>query len=413
MRAQAALFFAKNPEVSFAVLGAAENASALDLKPFSVQATFLPAEKHGDVASQYLILSEQGMGSPVPSWVLSDLHLLPGAIGLLRGPARLLDPEDRYKLGAGNDDTCILAAYVAAPTVVPGRFVGVSLLSCTHDAEYGAWVKTLTLKMLRAHRLRGVTQWSNPSVRVHTRLGPLRIVGPVPGGHELAEQSFVYECDLRDEVQWSQAMIRRLTPTPTMRVEAIDTGSLLKLVDRAGRGEKIAIVPPGLDDTGNLLFVEYPPLVGEGDDEGLVLANTAEHSIMALGVADDTEFRGRAEAIQKLLRAKYGKVSLTKTRKDLPLLQRFLDEGGVARTSGAELQNLGLAIGNVFAHELGFHWVIVAKEPALRFKSTTMLLFPVSLLSKALESGKKPDIGELFKAIEKDLARRKSEVGKA
>lgn len=260
--ALAADFFARHPELSLAALGASANAEALDLKPAGVPATFLPAEEHGALVLQYRELNRLAFGTlGIPSWVLSDLYLMPGAIGLLRCPARLLEDEARQRLGLPGEALTIGAAYYAAPSVLLGTFIGVSLLSFVRGLKAGAWVKLLTLRMLRARRLRGVAQWNNPSVRVHTRLGPLRLVGRVPGEHEHVEQSFLYETDLRDEERQRAAMERQLTLSPTARVPVSDTQALLRLLGRAEAGAVLHLVPPGLE-AGHIL-VREGPLRGE------------------------------------------------------------------------------------------------------------------------------------------------------
>jgi hypothetical protein len=258
MHTQAAHFFAQHPELSLAALGASANQEALDLLPAGVPVEFLPAERHGALVLQYRELNRLAFGTlGIPSWVLSDLYLLPGAIGLLRCPARLLNEEARQRLGLVEDAWTIGAAYYAAPSLVPGVFIGVSLLSFVRGIQAGAWVKALTLKMLRARRLRGVAQWNNPSVRVHTRMGPLRLVGSVPGDHEYVERSFLYETELGDEARQVAAMERRLVLPATQRVEVSNTQALLALLSRAEAGEVLHIVPPGLE-AGHILVHEGP-----------------------------------------------------------------------------------------------------------------------------------------------------------
>ncbi|MDY7232346.1 hypothetical protein [Hyalangium rubrum] len=258
MHGLAADFFSRHPELSLAALGASANAQALDLKPAGVPATFLPAEEHGALVLQYRELNQLAFGAlGTPSWVVSDLYLLPGAIGLLRCPARLLEDSARERLGLPDEALTVGAAYYAAPSVVSGVFIGVSLLSFVRGIRAGMWAKMLTLRMLRARRLRGVAQWHNPSVRVHTRLGPLRLVGRVPGAHEYVEQSFLYETELEDEARQVAAMERRLTVAPTMRVSVKDTAALRRLLERAEAGEVLHLVPPGLEE-GHVLVREGP-----------------------------------------------------------------------------------------------------------------------------------------------------------
>ncbi len=65
---------------------------------------------------------------------------------------------------------------------------------------------------------------------------------------------------------------------------------------------------------------------------------------------------------------------LTKTRRDLPMLQRIIDERAFKKSQTYELQCLGVAFGDVLASELPLRWVMVTDEygtdPTLRFKET-------------------------------------------
>ncbi|MBF5046419.1 hypothetical protein FGE12_28655 [Aggregicoccus sp. 17bor-14] len=249
-------FFAREPELSLAALGSRESRGALDLLPCGRGVEFLAAEEHGAWAQQYLTLNQHAFGPlGLPRWVLSDLYLLPSVVGLVRAPSRLLREDVQQKLALPPESLAIAAAYVAVPALTPGLFAGVSLLSFLPGAKASAWVKTLTLKMLGAQRLRGVTQWDSSAVRVHTRLGPMRLVGRAPGSHEYAERTFVYETDLRTEDTWARCMRRELQLPHTRRVRTDDASTLAALLDRAQGGEPLYLVPPGLDD-GHVLVHE-------------------------------------------------------------------------------------------------------------------------------------------------------------
>ena len=248
-------FFARHPEIQLAALGAGDNADALDLRPFGVKVDYRPAERYPDLVERYRAANAHAFPGALtlPGWVLSDLYLLPGAIGLLLCGGSVLDVPTRKRLGLSPDDEAIAAAYLAAPTVKPRAFIGVSLLSLVPKIVAGAWVKALTLRMLGARRLRGVAQWANPSVRVHTRMGPIRVVSAVPGTHEFRAKSFVYESDLSDEARWTAAMARRTVSMPSTKIRATDEAALGELLTRAEAGEEIYLVPPGLDASGNVL----------------------------------------------------------------------------------------------------------------------------------------------------------------
>ena len=248
-------YFRRHPELRFAALGAQGNRDALDLEPFGVETTYYAAEAHPTLVERYRDANSAAFPGALslPGWVLSDLYLLPAAIGLIVCPARMLDVPKRKQLCLRGDDLAIAAAYFCAPTLRDGVFVGVSLLSLLPRVLAGAWVKTLTLKMVRAERLRGVVQWGSPALRVHTRMGPLRVVSSVPGTHEFRAKSFVYESDLRDQDAWEQAMARRGSFEVSEHIALDDEERLHALCLRAEQGERILIVPPGRDPGGRVL----------------------------------------------------------------------------------------------------------------------------------------------------------------
>lgn len=259
MRALAAALFQQHPELSFAALAPRENLARLNATPYGVQAELLPAETNGPLCDQYFRLNHHAFGKlPMPRWVFSDLYLLPGAIGLLLGPASRLNEAARpvVELAAGQSDRVILAAYVGAPSIEPGRFIGVSLMSLASGFGAGAWVKALTLQLLGAKRVRGVAQWENASVPVHARLGPLRIIGRIPGGHELADRSFVYECDVSDEAALARSMARKSGETPTLAVPLGEGATFARILDEAEAGKRWRIVAPAVDGQKRVLFVE-------------------------------------------------------------------------------------------------------------------------------------------------------------
>lgn len=258
MKALADDFFARHPELTLAALGAGANREALDLQPFGQPVRFYAAEKHPQLVELYRAANLYSFPGELalPGWVLSDLYLLPGVIGLLMCGARELKPALRKRLSLSVDDDAIAAAYVAAPGIVPRLGIGVSLISLIPAIHAGTWVKALTMKMMRLERLRGVAQWSNPAVRVHCRMGPLRVVGSVPGTHEFRSRSFVYESDLTDETAWEEAMAKKTQIAPTRKIPSSDLDALGALLDRAESGERIFVVPPGLDASDNVLVRE-------------------------------------------------------------------------------------------------------------------------------------------------------------
>jgi hypothetical protein len=107
-------------------------------------------------------------------------------------------------------------------------------------------------------------------------------------------------------------------------------------------------------------------------------------------------------------RQRYGS-GLTKSVADLPVLQRLIDDRAFSKTQLYELQSLGVAYGDVLASELPLRWVMVTDEygtdPTLRFKSTTVQIDALTMISKRVENGESTDLQELLRMTREQLTR--------
>jgi hypothetical protein len=264
MRSLLADFLAAHPECRFRALGARVNRDALDLAPFGLPIEHLDAAEHPTWVDRYHAANRARFKGSValPGWVLVDLYLMPAAIGMITCPARLCDLRPP---GLKDDDEAVAAAYYAAPSIVPGVVIGTSLISLREGIGAAGIVKAMTLAMLRAKRQRGIAQWDNTSLRVHTRLGTLRLEGPIPSAHGKAGDSFLYSVDLADPAVVAAAMRRPSGASDPDEAEAgalgarwvpvADRAALGEMLRRAAAGEAIEILPPGLSNDGSHVLV--------------------------------------------------------------------------------------------------------------------------------------------------------------
>lgn len=93
---------------------------------------------------------------------------------------------------------------------------------------------------------------------------------------------------------------------------------------------------------------------------------------------------------------------------DLSRLQAVIDSDQVPIENTQELQSLGIVFAKVFVNETpNYDWWIVedeyGKDACLRFKETSLLIFPLTILSKRIEDGEKFDVSELLHALRKNL----------
>ena len=70
-------------------------------------------------------------------------------------------------------------------------------------------------------------------------------------------------------------------------------------------------------------------------------------------------------------------------------------------------------MGEVFAKELGFHWVIVedqyGRDLALQYEKTSIIIFPLTMISKRVEKGEKPNLADIFGFIRQEVRRMKDQ----
>jgi len=87
----------------------------------------------------------------------------------------------------------------------------------------------------------------------------------------------------------------------------------------------------------------------------------------------------------------------------LRLLRTIVSERWVEPHETVKLQSLGITLGDALVQELGMRWVAVEDEQgrnsAIEFPGTTVVAFPLTMISKRIERGEDVDVLELFKSI--------------
>lgn len=141
----------------------------------------------------------------------------------------------------------------------------------------------------------------------------------------------------------------------------------------------------------------------------LVASAVTALSVFAAGgtVTDDQQIQGpdsgriarQRALVETTVQERYG-TSLPGGAEDLALLQRLVDDQVFRPEQTYELQSLGIVLGQVLAGHPDFSWVTVQDEygtdPALRYKATSILVFPLTMISKRIEEGREVDVEDLY-----------------
>jgi hypothetical protein len=119
--------------------------------------------------------------------------------------------------------------------------------------------------------------------------------------------------------------------------------------------------------------------------------------------------RQRLEAQREVVRlaaARYGVAQLSSdTAARANLLQDLIDDQVFTPSQTYELQSLGIVFGDILIDEGPFRWVIIedeyGRDPTLQWKDTSVNIHALTILSKRIEDGERPDIQYLLDVLPK------------
>lgn len=129
----------------------------------------------------------------------------------------------------------------------------------------------------------------------------------------------------------------------------------------------------------------------------------SEQRIEAPNEADTTELAYKLIHADEIL-ARFGGGAFDASEDDLERLQAVLDSKTIEAEARYSLESLGIAFGRIFLenHE-GFDWWMVSDEigrdPAIRYRLSSLLIFPQSMLWKRIEDGEEMDVRELYESL--------------
>ncbi len=248
----------------------------LDAAPFGLPVTPLdflaPPPGNWSVANLmrvYNVLNATAFGEkgiPLQNWVMIDLGLLPSAFLLItlpagRAAAALTDSgrsaSERRRIESvlpavlaearrlNYDGPIPVAGYCAAPTPVPGGWVGWSL--CSAIPGIGTTAKGVALEIYGATTLTGVAQFSDLGLRVHRKFGRMEVLSAVlelhPVPHTLVYRTDVYAEDVEQ------------TPTVWMDCRDLDAQREMQAKLDAGTSRFYVLSPGLVDDRVPILEV--------------------------------------------------------------------------------------------------------------------------------------------------------------
>jgi len=133
------------------------------------------------------------------------------------------------------------------------------------------------------------------------------------------------------------------------------------------------------------------------------MTSESTQKITPLTEADQKRLRDQRAVIEKFLADEDSWQKYRIAAGKLGLIRGILDRNLFKPTQTYELQCLGIVLGDAFVQELKMEWVMVedehGRDPAVRLPSTSIILFPLTMISKRIERGKKVDVFDLFNGV--------------
>ena len=140
-----------------------------------------------------------------------------------------------------------------------------------------------------------------------------------------------------------------------------------------------------------------------------------KQTIEAPGEEDIDQIARRIFAARDLVERAYGSQDSFGSLRDLDLIKGLLDRGIVGLEDTFDLQALGLMFGQVIVKQVeDMDWCMVEDElgrtPALRYKETSLIVFPMTMISKRVEKAEEIDLHEIFDFLVKKIEDARLEV---
>ena len=92
----------------------------------------------------------------------------------------------------------------------------------------------------------------------------------------------------------------------------------------------------------------------------------------------------------------------------LILLATILANKWIEPSETWKLQSLGITLGDALVQRHGFEWVTVedeyGRDPAIRLVGTSILVFPLTMISKRIENGETVDVYAMIDGVQRTVA---------
>jgi hypothetical protein len=188
------------------------NRAGFNLSPFGItikESNLIDPTHSGSQAFCDLLLKLDSVtfgpeGMPMEKWVFYDICYMPGIVFGYGIPSQRASAEvlDLFEVTADDDLLIPLAMYGTIPMTYPRSWMGHNLCSIGKRVTsrnlrgLGTLSKSIALKLVKAERFFGATQWSSIALNVHVKFGPLQLyTAYTPAHSESHTLTYGFTCE--------------------------------------------------------------------------------------------------------------------------------------------------------------------------------------------------------------------------
>jgi hypothetical protein len=173
------------------------------------------------------------------------------------------------------------------------------------------------------------------------------------------------------------------------------TSTLLRMVARSLACLTLVVAGFIIGCTQNDPPEKKAPTGGQRENK---VANQPEQKITALNESDQKLLRDQRAVVEKYLGNEDSKEKYKTAAGKLGTIRAILQSNLFKPDQKYKLQCLGIVLGDVFVQDMGMEWIMVEDEygraPAVRLPNTTIILYPMTMISKRIERSEKVDVFE-------------------
>lgn len=133
------------------------------------------------------------------------------------------------------------------------------------------------------------------------------------------------------------------------------------------------------------------------------VSNEQEQKLTDLTDADEQRLRDQRAVVEAYLANEKSKRNYQTAVGKLGTIRAILAANVFKPDQTYELQCLGIVLGDTFVQELEMEWIMVedenGRDPAVRMPGTTIILFPLTMISKRVERGEPIDVFKIFNGV--------------